>query len=76
MPVSYTHLPAAKPEALLSGPDEGPLVVEEPEGELEPVIVNEGLISTEAQVADEAIFAAEARAAKEEMCIRDSSSAG
>ncbi|WP_323955372.1 signal recognition particle-docking protein FtsY [Aeromonas caviae] len=57
--------PAAKPEALLSGPDEGPLVVEEPEGELEPVIVNEALIATEAQVADEAIVAAEARAAEE-----------
>ncbi|WP_324042171.1 signal recognition particle-docking protein FtsY [Aeromonas caviae] len=56
---------AAKPEAPLSGPDEGPLVVEEPEGELEPVIVNEALISTEAQVADEAIVAAEARAAEE-----------
>ncbi|MDX7714883.1 signal recognition particle-docking protein FtsY [Aeromonas caviae] len=56
---------AAKPEAPLSGPDEGPLVVEEPEGELEPVIVNEALISTEAQVADDAIFAANARAAEE-----------
>ncbi|WP_342041069.1 signal recognition particle-docking protein FtsY [Aeromonas caviae] len=56
---------AAKPEAPLSGPDEGPLVVEEPEGELEPVIVNEALISTEAQVADEAIVAAEARALEE-----------
>ncbi|WP_439825669.1 signal recognition particle-docking protein FtsY [Aeromonas caviae] len=64
--VAPADAPAAKPEALLSGPDEGPLVVEEPEGELEPVIVNEGLISTEAQVADEAIFAAEARAAKED----------
>ncbi|MDX7713465.1 signal recognition particle-docking protein FtsY [Aeromonas caviae] len=63
--VTPADAPAAKPEALLSGPDEGPLVVEEPEGELEPVIVNEGLISTEAQVADEAIFAAEARAAEE-----------
>ncbi len=56
---------APKPEATLSGPDEGPLVVEEPEGELEPVIVNEALIATEAQVADEAIVAAEARAAEE-----------
>ncbi|MEN3798256.1 signal recognition particle-docking protein FtsY [Aeromonas caviae] len=56
---------AAKPEAPLSGPDEGPLVVEEPEGELEPVIVNEALISTEAQVAEEARIAAEARAAEE-----------
>ncbi len=56
---------AAKPEAPLSGPDEGPLVVEEPEGELEPVIVNEALISTEAQVAEEAIVAAEARALEE-----------
>ncbi|MFQ2651701.1 signal recognition particle-docking protein FtsY [Aeromonas caviae] len=56
---------AAKPEAPLSGPDEGPLVVEEPEGELEPVIVNEALISTEAQVADDAIFAAKTRAAEE-----------
>ncbi|MBL0448475.1 signal recognition particle-docking protein FtsY [Aeromonas caviae] len=55
----------AKPEAPLSGPDEGPLVVEEPEGELEPVIVNEALISTEAQVAEEAIVAAEARALEE-----------
>ncbi|MDX7672769.1 signal recognition particle-docking protein FtsY [Aeromonas caviae] len=63
--VAPADAPAAKPEALLSGPDEGPLVVEEPEGELEPVIVNEALIATEAQVADEAIVAAEARAAEE-----------
>ncbi len=63
--VAPADVPAAKPEAPLSGPDEGPLVVEEPEGELEPVIVNEALIATEAQVADEAIVAAEARAAKE-----------
>lgn len=63
--VAPADAPAAKPEALLSGPDEGPLVVEEPEGELEPVIVNEALISTEAQVADDAIFAAKARAAEE-----------
>lgn len=39
--VAPADAPAAKPEAPLSGPDEGPLVVEEPEGELEPVIVNE-----------------------------------
>ncbi|WP_323940648.1 signal recognition particle-docking protein FtsY [Aeromonas caviae] len=63
--VASADAPAAKPEATLSGPDEGPLVVEEPEGELEPVIVNEALISTEAQVAEEAIVAAEARAAEE-----------
>ncbi|BBS18979.1 signal recognition particle-docking protein FtsY [Aeromonas caviae] len=63
--VAPADAPAAKPEALLSGPDEGPLVVEEPEGELEPVIVNEALISTEAQVAEEARVAAEARAAEE-----------
>ena len=63
--VAPADAPAAKPEAPLSGPDEGPLVVEEPEGELEPVIVNEALIATEAQVADEAIVAAEARAAEE-----------
>ncbi|MBS4636655.1 MULTISPECIES: signal recognition particle-docking protein FtsY [Aeromonas] len=63
--VAPADAPAAKPEALLSGPDEGPLVVEEPEGELEPVIVNEALISTEAQVAEEAIVAAEDRAAEE-----------
>ncbi|MFQ2587721.1 signal recognition particle-docking protein FtsY [Aeromonas caviae] len=63
--VAPADAPAAKPEALLSGPDEGPLVVEEPEGELEPVIVNEALIATEAQVADEAIVAAEARALEE-----------
>ncbi|MCY9814669.1 signal recognition particle-docking protein FtsY [Aeromonas caviae] len=63
--VAPADAPAAKPEAPLSGPDEGPLVVEEPEGELEPVIVNEALISTEAQVAEEAIVAAEARAAEE-----------
>ncbi|MEI4951007.1 signal recognition particle-docking protein FtsY [Aeromonas caviae] len=63
--VAPADAPAAKPEATLSGPDEGPLVVEEPEGELEPVIVNEALIATEAQVADEAIVAAEARAAEE-----------
>ncbi len=63
--VAPADAPAAKPEAPLSGPDEGPLVVEEPEGELEPVIVNEALIATEAQVAEEAIVAAEARAAEE-----------
>ncbi|MBL0549684.1 signal recognition particle-docking protein FtsY [Aeromonas caviae] len=63
--VAPADAPAAKPEAPLSGPDEGPLVVEEPEGELEPVIVNEALISTEAQVADDAIFAAKTRAAEE-----------
>ncbi|MFM4728774.1 signal recognition particle-docking protein FtsY [Aeromonas caviae] len=63
--VAPADTPAAKPEAPLSGPDEGPLVVEEPEGELEPVIVNEALISTEAQVAEEAIVAAEARALEE-----------
>ncbi|MFQ2370417.1 signal recognition particle-docking protein FtsY [Aeromonas caviae] len=63
--VAPADTPAAKPEAPLSGPDEGPLVVEEPEGELEPVIVNEALIATEAQVAEEAIVAAEARAAEE-----------
>ncbi|AXB04757.1 signal recognition particle-docking protein FtsY [Aeromonas caviae] len=63
--VAPADAPAAKPEALLSGPDEGPLVVEEPEGELEPVIVNEALISTEAQVAEEARVAAEARAAED-----------
>ncbi|RWT09381.1 signal recognition particle-docking protein FtsY [Aeromonas caviae] len=63
--VAPADAPAAKPEALLSGPDEGPLVVEEPEGELEPVIVNEALISTEAQVAEEARVAAEDRAAEE-----------
>ncbi|MBL0606850.1 signal recognition particle-docking protein FtsY [Aeromonas caviae] len=63
--VAPADAPAAKPEAPLSGPDEGPLVVEEPEGELEPVIVNEALISTEAQVAEEARIAAEARAAEE-----------
>ncbi|MDX7870801.1 signal recognition particle-docking protein FtsY [Aeromonas caviae] len=62
--VAPADAPAAKPEATLSGPDEGPLVVEEPEGELEPVIVNEALIATEAQVADEAIVASEARAAE------------
>ncbi|WP_324031769.1 signal recognition particle-docking protein FtsY [Aeromonas caviae] len=63
--VAPADAPAAKPEAPLSGPDEGPLVVEEPEGELEPVIVNEALISTEAQVAEETIVAAEARALEE-----------
>ena len=63
--VAPADAPAAKPEAPLSGPDEGPLVVEEPEGELEPVIVNEALISTEAQVAEEARVAAEARAAED-----------
>ncbi|WGY75182.1 signal recognition particle-docking protein FtsY [Aeromonas caviae] len=63
--VAPADAPAAKPEAPLSGPDEGPLVVEEPEGELEPVIVNEALISTEAQVAEEARIAAEARATEE-----------
>ncbi len=63
--VAPADTPAAKPEAPLSGSDEGPLVVEEPEGELEPVIVNEALIATEAQVAEEAIVAAEARALEE-----------
>ncbi|MFQ2480043.1 signal recognition particle-docking protein FtsY [Aeromonas caviae] len=73
--VAPADAPAAKPEAPLSGPDEGPLVVEEPEGELEPVIVNEALIATEAQVADEAIVAAEARAAEEARVAAEASTA-
>ncbi len=73
--VAPADAPAAKPEAPLSGPDEGPLVVEEPEGELEPVIVNEALIATEAQVADEAIVAAEARTAEEALITAEARAA-
>ncbi|WP_368172675.1 signal recognition particle-docking protein FtsY [Aeromonas sp. R2-1] len=73
--VAPADAPAAKPEAPLSGPDEGPLVVEEPEGELEPVIVNEALIATEAQVAEEAIVAAEARALEEALIAAEARAA-
>ncbi|MGE6234433.1 signal recognition particle-docking protein FtsY [Aeromonas media] len=63
--VSLTEAPAVLHEAPLATPDEGPLVVEEPASELEPVIVNEALIAAEAQAAEAArIAAAEAEAAE------------
>ncbi len=62
--VSLTEAPAVPHEAPLATPDEGPLVVEEPASELEPVIVNEALIAAEAeaQAAEAARVAAEAQA--------------
>ncbi|MBV7414330.1 signal recognition particle-docking protein FtsY [Aeromonas sp. sif2433] len=60
--IPLTEAPAAQHEALLATPDEGPLVVEEPASELEPVIVNEALIA-EAQAEEAARVAAEAQAA-------------
>ena len=45
--VSLTEAPAVPHEVPLAIPDEGPLVVEEPASELEPVIVNEALIAAE-----------------------------
>jgi fused signal recognition particle receptor len=62
--VSLTEAPAVPHEAPLATPDEGPLVVEEPASELEPVIVNEALIAAEAeaQAAEAASVAAEAQA--------------
>ena len=64
--VSLTEAPAVLHEAPLATPDEGPLVVEEPASELEPVIVNEALIAAEAeaQAAEAASVAAEAQAAE------------
>ncbi|WP_429164312.1 signal recognition particle-docking protein FtsY [Aeromonas rivipollensis] len=64
--VSLTEAPAVPHEAPLATPDEGPLVVEEPASELEPVIVNEALIAAEAeaQAAEAASVAAEAQAAE------------
>ena len=64
--VSLTEAPAVPHEAPLATPDEGPLVVEEPASELEPVIVNEALITAEAeaQAAETARIAAEAQAAE------------
>lgn len=60
-----TEAPATAHDALLATPDEGPLVVEECESELEPVIVNEALIADEAQAAEDARIAAAAQAAEE-----------
>ena len=60
--IPLTEAPAAQHEAPLATPDEGPLVVEEPASELEPVIVNEALIA-EAQAEEAARVAAEAQAA-------------
>ncbi len=62
--VSLTEAPAVPHEAPLVTPDEGPLVVEEPASELEPVIVNEALIAAEAeaQAAEAARITAEAQA--------------
>ncbi|MFM5241802.1 signal recognition particle-docking protein FtsY [Aeromonas rivipollensis] len=62
--VSLTEAPAVPHEAPLATPDEGPLVVEEPASELEPVIVNEALIAAEAeaQAAEAARVAAEVQA--------------
>ncbi|MFM5145513.1 MULTISPECIES: signal recognition particle-docking protein FtsY [Aeromonas] len=64
--VSLTEAPAVPHEAPLATLDEGPLVVEEPASELEPVIVNEALIAAEAeaQAAEAARIAAEAQAAE------------
>ncbi|MCK2085674.1 signal recognition particle-docking protein FtsY [Aeromonas sp. 3925] len=61
--VSLTEAPAVLHEAPLATPDEGPLVVEEPASELEPVIVNEALITAEAEAADAVRVAAEEQAA-------------
>ncbi|MEG3027368.1 MAG: signal recognition particle-docking protein FtsY, partial [Aeromonas sp.] len=47
-PVAETPPTDAQPDAFPTTPDEGPLVVEECESELEPVIVNEALIADEA----------------------------
>ncbi|MBV7599225.1 signal recognition particle-docking protein FtsY [Aeromonas sp. sia0103] len=74
--IPLTEVPAAQHEAPLATPDEGPLVVEEPASELEPVIVNEALIAeavaeeaarvaAEVQAAEAARVAAEAQAAQE-----------
>ena len=74
--IPLTEAPAAQHEAPLATPDEGPLVVEEPASELEPVIVNEALIAdavaeeearvaAEVQAAEAARVAAEAQAAQE-----------
>ncbi|WP_310598190.1 signal recognition particle-docking protein FtsY [Aeromonas aquatica] len=71
--IPLTGAPAAQPEASLAMPDEGPLVVEEPEAELEPVIVNEALlvdgaaeeaarVAAEAQALEATRIAAEAEA--------------
>ncbi|MGY3902385.1 signal recognition particle-docking protein FtsY [Aeromonas lusitana] len=64
-PVAETPPTDAQPDAFPTTPDEGPLVVEECESELEPVIVNEALIADEAKAAEEARLAAEAQAAEE-----------
>ncbi|MGY3885964.1 signal recognition particle-docking protein FtsY [Aeromonas aquatica] len=59
--IPLTGAPAAQPEASLAMPDEGPLVVEEPEAELEPVIVNEALL-VDGAAEEAARVAAEAQA--------------
>ncbi|MGY3929719.1 signal recognition particle-docking protein FtsY [Aeromonas encheleia] len=61
--IPLTEAPAAQHEAPLATPDEGPLVVEEPASELEPVIVNEALIA-DAVAEEEARVAAEVQAAE------------
>ena len=63
--IPLTEAPAVQHEAPLATPDEGPLVVEEPASELEPVIVNEALIAEAAQAAEAARIAAEVQAAEE-----------
>ncbi|USV57877.1 signal recognition particle-docking protein FtsY [Aeromonas encheleia] len=62
--IPLTEAPAVQHEAPLAMLDEGPLVVEEPASELEPVIVNEALIAEAAQAAEAARVAAEAQAAE------------
>ena len=63
-PAADLPLTEAQPDAFPTTPDEGPLVVEECESELEPVIVNEALIADEAEAAEAARVAAEAEAAE------------
>ncbi|MFC5707100.1 signal recognition particle-docking protein FtsY [Aeromonas eucrenophila] len=62
-PAADLPLTEAQPGAFPTTPDEGPLVVEECESELEPVIVNEALIADE--VAEAARLAADIKAIEE-----------
>ncbi|MBV7439463.1 signal recognition particle-docking protein FtsY [Aeromonas sp. sif2416] len=73
--IPLTEAPAAQHEAPLATPDEGPLVVEEPASELEPVIVNEALIA-EAQAEEAARIAAEVQAAEEARIAAEAQAAG
>ncbi|MGY3878511.1 signal recognition particle-docking protein FtsY [Aeromonas enteropelogenes] len=73
VPAVSPEVPASEPSS--AGHDEccqpaepdakGPLVVEECASDLEPVIVNESLMTDEARAAEEARIAAEAKAAEE-----------